>query len=83
MAGFDRVILRPITDDLIDGQLVARTHVAPFGAPFVDSVAPVLTADEHLIYISAALALIVGLAFGCYPALRAARLAPIDAIHTE
>ncbi|HYC52351.1 MAG TPA: ABC transporter permease [Gemmatimonadaceae bacterium] len=33
--------------------------------------------------ISAALAVIVGIAFGTYPAMRAARLAPIDAIHTE
>jgi putative ABC transport system permease protein len=33
--------------------------------------------------ISAILAIIVGVAFGTYPALRAARLAPIDAIHTE
>jgi putative ABC transport system permease protein len=33
--------------------------------------------------ISALLAVIVGVAFGTYPALRAARLAPIDAIHTE
>jgi len=33
--------------------------------------------------ISALMAVFVGVAFGCYPALRAARLAPIDAIHTE
>jgi putative ABC transport system permease protein len=33
--------------------------------------------------ISALMAVLVGVAFGCYPALRAARLAPIDAIHTE
>lgn len=50
-AGFDRVILRPITDDQIDGQLVARTHVAPFGARFVDTVAAALTPDEHLVYM--------------------------------
>lgn len=33
--------------------------------------------------ISALMAVLVGVAFGCYPALRAARLAPIDAIHME
>ncbi len=33
--------------------------------------------------VAAAAAIVIGLAFGTYPALRAARLAPIDAIHHE
>src|SRR6185312_8077410 len=50
-AGFDRVVLRPITDDLIDGQPVARTHVAALGASDVDSVAPMLGPDEHVVFM--------------------------------
>ncbi|HXD48800.1 MAG TPA: ABC transporter permease [Gemmatimonadaceae bacterium] len=50
-AGFDRVVLRPITDDLIDGQPVARAHVAPLGASDVDSVAPMLGPDEHVVFM--------------------------------
>ena len=56
-AGFDRVILRPITEDIIDGQPVARAHVAPLGASDVDSVAGMLGPDEHVVFVRQGLAL--------------------------
>jgi putative ABC transport system permease protein len=56
-AGFDRVVLRPITDDLIDGQPVARSHVAALGASDVDSVAAMLGPDEHVVFMRQGLSL--------------------------
>jgi putative ABC transport system permease protein len=50
----------------------ARTDMPIFAGASVSTVA-----------ISAAAAFLVGLIFGLYPALRAARLSPVDAIHRE
>jgi putative ABC transport system permease protein len=50
----------------------ARTDMPIFAGASVSTVA-----------ISAAAAFLVGLVFGLYPALRAARLSPVDAIHRE
>ena len=56
-AGFDRVILRPITEDVMDGQPVARAHIAALGAPEVDSVAAMLGPDEHVVFMRQGLSL--------------------------
>jgi putative ABC transport system permease protein len=50
----------------------ARTDMPIFAGASVSTIA-----------ISAAAAFLVGLIFGVYPALRAARLSPLDAIHRE
>jgi putative ABC transport system permease protein len=50
----------------------ARTDMPIFAGASVSTIA-----------ISAAAAFVVGVVFGLYPALRAARLSPVDAIHRE
>ena len=69
-----REVDRPVP---AEGQVLVRVHAASvfFGVP------PVIPFDWALIGLI--LCSVIGVVFGTYPAIRAARLSPIDAIIRE
>ena len=56
-------------------------HVAVRILPIVEKWPVVLSG--HWILISVIFSVLMGISFGVYPAIRAARLSPIDALRTE
>jgi putative ABC transport system permease protein len=53
------------------GFLIANAIHVPFGLPIIPVIA------------SVSISIIIGVAFGSYPAYRASKLSPIDALHYE
>jgi ABC-type antimicrobial peptide transport system permease subunit len=51
--------------------LIANAIKVPFGLPIIPVIA------------SVSISIVIGVAFGSYPAYRASKLSPIDALHYE